>query len=377
MRLADTNSRYHRQELITWWDQSKLAASRVMVVGAGAIGNEVVKNLGLVGVGSIDICDMDTIEHSNLARCVFFREGDEGGNKAEVLARAVSQLNLDVAATGIPLPVQRIGIAAFREYDIVIGALDNREARAWVNQACRKLGIPWIDGAIEGLRGLVRIFGAEGPCYACTLTEADYKQMSHRRSCALLAPEEILEGKTPTNATTAAIIAGVQVQEAIKFLTGNQELVSLQGKVWSYTGDTMEVFTSRYPADEFCLAHDFYENLVDAEGAITLADLVTLGKNLLGKVDALDFEEDIVSLGPCSACGRGENVMKARSSFDLGAGRCPNCQAEVPGEIMTSLHPSDPRSASAIGELGLAQRDIISARAGEKRVGLMIAGSRE
>jgi hypothetical protein len=69
--------------------------------------------------------------------------------------------------------------------------------------------------------------------------------------------------------------------------------------------------------------------------------------------------------------------MKARSSFDLGAGRCPNCQAELPGEIMTSLHPSDPRSASAIGELGLAQRDIISARAGEKRVGLMIAGSRE
>ena len=64
--------KYNRQKGITWWDQSALRASHVLVVGAGALGNEIVKNLALVGVGKISIVDMDQIEHTNLARCVFF-----------------------------------------------------------------------------------------------------------------------------------------------------------------------------------------------------------------------------------------------------------------------------------------------------------------
>jgi adenylyltransferase/sulfurtransferase len=378
MLVADPNSRYHRQELITWWDQEKLAAARVMVVGAGAIGNEVVKNLGLVGVGKVDICDMDTIEHSNLARCVFFAEADEGQNKAEVLARAVTTLNGDVTATGHPVAVQRLGIGFLRNYDIVIGALDNREARAWVNQACRKLSIPWIDGAIEGLRGLVRIFGADGPCYACTLTEADYVQMSHRRSCALLAPEEILGGKTPTNATTAAIVAAIQTQEAIKYLTGNSDLVALVGKVWSYTGDTMNVFTSRYSEDEFCLAHDVYDEIVAAPSARTLADIALIAFESIGQIDALDFEEDIISLAPCGECGSGDAVMKVRSAYELGEGRCENtgnCSAQRVGDILTSLSAGDERLSMTLAALNLAQCDIISARAGNKRVCVLVGAA--
>jgi adenylyltransferase/sulfurtransferase len=67
-----SESPYDRQERITWWNQKKLLASNVLVVGAGALGNEIVKNLVLVGVGNITIVDMDIIEHTNLARCVFF-----------------------------------------------------------------------------------------------------------------------------------------------------------------------------------------------------------------------------------------------------------------------------------------------------------------
>jgi adenylyltransferase/sulfurtransferase len=59
--LVLDDSRYARQTLITWWDQEKLRDSRVLVVGAGALGNEIVKNLTLVGVGTIEIVDMDNI----------------------------------------------------------------------------------------------------------------------------------------------------------------------------------------------------------------------------------------------------------------------------------------------------------------------------
>jgi adenylyltransferase/sulfurtransferase len=375
VELLDTNSRYHRQELITWWDQEKLLNSRVLVVGAGAIGNEVAKNLALVGVGHVEICDMDTIEHSNLARCVFFSTEHEGHNKATVLAERISALNPDVKAVGHGVAVQRLGIGYLRDFDIVIGALDNREARAWVNQACRKLGKYWIDGAIEGLRGLARVFGPEGACYACTLSEADYKQMSHRRSCALLAPEEILSGKTPTNATTAAIVAGIQVQEAIKFLTGNGDLLGVVGKVWSYTGDTMDVFVSRYQEDEYCLAHDHYDSIIGPSSPHTLREVVDFGApHIDGDPLAVDLEEDLVSLLPCQRCGEGEEKTTLRSAFGLGEGRCSSCGAERVGEIVTSLSLDSALIDAPLSDLGFPLVDMVTIRSATDRVGVLVEG---
>jgi molybdopterin/thiamine biosynthesis adenylyltransferase len=375
MQLPDTNSRYHRQELITWWDQGKLLSSRVLVVGAGAIGNEVAKNLALVGVGHVEICDMDTIEHSNLARCVFFRDVHEGLNKATVLAQEIATLNPDIEAVGHGVAVQRLGVGYLRQFDIVIGALDNREARAWVNQACRKLGKYWIDGAIEGLRGLVRIFGPEGPCYACTLTEADYKQMSHRKSCALLAPEEILSGKTPTNATTAAIVAGIQVQEAIKFLTDNQDLMSVIGKVWSYTGDSMDVFVSKYQEDDYCLSHDYYETILDQPVHDTLASAIDQAASTLGEDPvAVDFEDDLITVLPCTSCGSGDTATKLRSAFELGEGRCDNCGIERVGEMVTSVPIDSPVLELPVEHFGFPLLDMVTIRGNTNRVAVVISG---
>ncbi len=73
--------RYSRLRLIPWWDQERLGRARVMVVGAGAIGNELLKNLALLGIGKIFIADLDGIENSNLSRSILYRAGDEG--KAE------------------------------------------------------------------------------------------------------------------------------------------------------------------------------------------------------------------------------------------------------------------------------------------------------
>jgi adenylyltransferase/sulfurtransferase len=363
-----TQSRYHRQELITWWDQSKLRAASVLVVGAGAIGNEVVKNLALVGVGQIEIVDMDTIEHSNLARCVFFREKHEDKPKAAVLASEVMMLNSDVVATAHVMPVQRLGVAYLRKFDVIIGALDNREARAWVNQAARKLGKYWIDGAIEGLRGLVRTFGPEGSCYACTLTEADYAQMAHRRSCALLAPEEMLSGKTPTNATTAGLVAGVQVQEAIKLIVGRVDLLALVGKCWQYIGDSMDTYVTRYREDEYCLAHDRYEALVDPGTISSMADLVAHAKTMTNEpAIAIDFEEDVIRLIGCPTCG-GDEVVRVRSSFGLGAGRCTQCNGDLSGDMFTALEPEDPLVGAPINEFDFPKSEVVSVRTATTRV---------
>src|ERR1700735_2073072 len=86
------NDRFHRFRLISWWDQEKLARARVLVVGAGALGNEIVKNLALLGIGNVLIADMDRIENSNLSRSILYRARDNGSYKSEVAARAAGEV---------------------------------------------------------------------------------------------------------------------------------------------------------------------------------------------------------------------------------------------------------------------------------------------
>jgi molybdopterin/thiamine biosynthesis adenylyltransferase len=376
MRLSTgTDSRFHRQGLITWWDQEKLSNSKVLVVGAGALGNEIVKNLALVGVGSIVVCDMDSIENSNLSRCIFFRPSDLGKSKAEVLASRAQEIYEDVSVAAENKAIQRLGLAFLGSFDLVIGALDNREARAWVNQACRKLGKTWIDGAIEGLRGLVRMFASDGPCYYCTLSESDFVQMSHRRSCALLSPEDLLAGKTPTNATTASIIAGVQVQEAVKFLVGKTELNSLVGKAWMFTGDVMDSYITKYAEDEYCLAHDTYgtiESLV-FESLSSLIEQLAVGSDDFEDL-AIDFEDELVTLQACSACPGGTKLIQFRSSLPEGAGRCSHCSGELSGGFQTSASYADPVMQLNTKELEFARDDVVTVRWGTSRRHFLVRG---
>ena len=139
--VIDDDDRYSGLRLIGWWDQDKLARARVMVVGAGALGNEVLKNLALVGVGEIYVIDFDQIEQSNLTRSVLFRQRDCGRPKAVAAADALRDLNPDTQVIPFHANVLTdVGLGLFRDVDVVIGCLDNREARWWVNRCCWKVG---------------------------------------------------------------------------------------------------------------------------------------------------------------------------------------------------------------------------------------------
>src|SRR4051812_28927823 len=90
-----STDRFHRFKLIGWWDQARLSRARVVVIGAGALGNEIVKNLSLLGVGNIFIADMDRIENSNLSRSVLYRADDNGNYKATCAAAAAREIYPD------------------------------------------------------------------------------------------------------------------------------------------------------------------------------------------------------------------------------------------------------------------------------------------
>ena len=315
-------------EFISWWEQEKVQAAKMMIVGAGALGNEVLKNLTLMGVGHLFIVDFDTIEAANLSRSVLFRPEDNGRRKAEVAARRIKELTPDVQVQFFHGDINTdLGLGVFRRMDVVIGCLDNREARLSVNRFCYWLNKPWVDGAIQELFGLARVFvPGQGACFECTLTEQARREMSLRYSCPLLARQNILRGKVPTTPTISAIIGGIQSQDALKLLHG----MPLQaGKVMHFNGLTNEVHTTAYVEKEDCGSHWIYGDITelpDRRAAdTTLAQMLEIAQAELGEEAVLELDQEIVLALECHTCHTVTEVLKPVSQVSLEEGRCPGC----------------------------------------------------
>src|SRR6185436_8674984 len=88
--------RYARQRLISWWEQERLASAKVLVIGAGALGNEILKNLALLGVGRVFVADLDVVSNSNLSRSVLYRAQDCGRHKVDVAAERAEEIYPDM-----------------------------------------------------------------------------------------------------------------------------------------------------------------------------------------------------------------------------------------------------------------------------------------
>ena len=294
--------RFSRFRLITWWDQKKLRDARVLVVGAGALGNEILKNLALLGVGNIIVVDMDDIELSNLSRSVLFRAEDVGRPKAQVAAEATRRIFSECNV--VPLQanvVYEVGLGIYGWADVILGGLDNREARWAINMAAWKMGRPWIDGAIEGINGVARVFiPGEPPCYECTLGETDWEILEKRMSCNLLTRKEMQTGKTPTTPTTSSVIAGIQVQEALKLLHG---LPVLAGKGYVFEGLNHTSYVVEYTPNDECMSHETYTDIrawPNSSSTTTLNDLLGYASQELQTSElVIEFSRDIIHSLKC------------------------------------------------------------------------------
>lgn len=271
----DVNSRTEVFELMSWWKKEKVLEAKVMVIGAGALGNEVLKNLALLNVGHIFIVDYDDIEFSNLSRSLLFRESDAKSKslKCEVAARRVKEMNPEVKVMAYNANVNYdIGLGVFRQMDAIIGCLDNRLARLAINRACFKVNKPWIDGAIENLAGQAIVYVPKKYCYECELSEREKKLIRFSLSCPDVAQRSIVAGRIPTTPISASIIGAVQAQEALKLIHNYDEFSeeghfrSLKGKMFRYEGMSLESGSFQIePPDEECSSHEYYENIVEAQ----------------------------------------------------------------------------------------------------------------
>jgi molybdopterin/thiamine biosynthesis adenylyltransferase len=359
--------RYDRQSLIEWWDQARVRDTRIVVIGAGALGNEILKLLALIGSGWTLIYDPDLIERSNLSRGILFRDSDEGATKVEVAARRMREINPDVHVHAVAENViSRAGLGVFAWADVVIGAVDNREARVFINSACARVGKSWIDGAIEALSGVVRVFTpADGACYECTMNTTDRKLLAERRSCALLARDAVAQGRVPTSAVAASIIGAMQVQEAIKAVHGQPTLAGAGLHVDGLFGEISRV---RYQRRGDCLGHDRLGAITPLGVGVagtTLGALLERAEATLGDGAVLDLSRDVVVRLTCPSCGDIEPFGAVLGTVRESQAACSRCRTHRIVESTCSVSRDgmvDLRWTPA--QLGLPELDIIVARRG-------------
>ena len=268
------------------FSQSRIQAARVMVVGCGALGNEVLKNLVLMGVEHIVAVDFDVVEMGNLSRSVLFTEADAEARrlKVDVVAERLMAMNPAMEVWTVCGDIAYdVGLGLVRQMDVVIGCVDSRWARYCINRLCMRAGIPWVDGGINGLEGTARVFVPGKNCYACNLGPEGLKDLARRMPCSGIIRRQEQAGSAPTTSIVASVIGAVQVQEALKLIHREEleagKLTSLCGKMLYYDGEHLTTRIADFVAyDDDCAEHEQWTPVRQSSVMLTDSVAETLQK---------------------------------------------------------------------------------------------------
>jgi molybdopterin/thiamine biosynthesis adenylyltransferase len=174
---AEERNLYNRQFRLDGWDQRILKNSRVLIVGVGGLGCEIAKNLAMLGVGHLDLVDLDVIEHSNLNRQVLFVDAPIAQPKAIAAAKMLKKINPNITIKGYHSSLEQLPPVLFKKADVIIGGLDSKQARINLNTQAIRFKKPLVDGGVNQFNGHVyTIFPYENACYECyptSSTESD------------------------------------------------------------------------------------------------------------------------------------------------------------------------------------------------------------
>ncbi len=207
--------RYSRQVRVTGIGeagQQRLAQSRVLIVGCGALGTHLADALVRAGVGELVLVDRDIVEWSNLQRQVLFSEADAkaGTPKAIAAATRLREANSEVRI----LPHVADCSAAFLDelpgtLSLVLDGTDNFRTRYLLNDWCGRQRVPWIYGGAVGSEGAAMVMLPGGPCLRCLWPEPPaHTDVGNCETAGILAP-------------TIAAVTAFQVAEALKLLVGH------------------------------------------------------------------------------------------------------------------------------------------------------------
>ena len=243
----DFNERYSRHLLLPEVGvegQRRLEGSRVLMIGAGGLGSPAAFYLAAAGVGHLRIADDDVVDRSNLQRQILHTEARIGEPKVASAQATLGALNPRTQVEAVQVRVTSDNIERLLDgVDVVLDGADNFPVRYLLNDACVKLGIPLVYGAVQRFEGQVSVFDAgrhrgELPCYRCLFLEPPPPEFAP--NCAEAGVLGVLPG----------VIGLLQATEVVKLLLGIGD--SLAGRLLQFDALSMRFRETRLRHDPDC-----------------------------------------------------------------------------------------------------------------------------
>jgi molybdopterin/thiamine biosynthesis adenylyltransferase len=365
----------------TIYNRKRLSSLKVMVVGAGALGNEVIKNLSLLGLGTIYIIDRDVIEASNLTRSVLFCVPQihqiiaNRTWKAEFAASRVREINPEVRPFAIVKEIADVGLGVLARMHLVFSCLDNELARLELSWACQRVNVPFVDaglGRTNYSSGLVSVFpGSAGPCYACRKgrqRRREILQELHGLEDPCWLKERQLEeqGSVATTPVMASVVGAMQVEMGLRHLLTPDPSSSTEGKsvrVALAPNPLMECFS--FAASPECPLHEAKVGEIvklnnNRSTDISVAELICATKGEAQSDEGtLCLDWPIIAEAECRHC-RGQWQPMMRKARFQRVGRCPFCESNnvAEREVLNSIDLSSRWASMTLTQVGLPAQHI-------------------
>lgn len=356
--------RFDRQSRINGWNQKKFRDASIMVIGAGALGNEIVKNLALIGIGKVLVVDSDVIEPSNLSRTTLFTERDIGKDKAGTLAAAARQLYPEINASSIKGDIHYdVGLGFYRNADLIIGAVDNLAARSHACTCAALAGKPYLDSGVSAHGGEVKwLFSGDSACFDCLLSEHDRNTIAVRYSCSGFTTDDTDNTIFPSTLAPVAIIAGIVAQEVCYFFNNIRPIIP--GEAIVYNGMELSLHKTMLPRNPSCFNHieHPYENvqkLPYRSDRITAGHIMQIAAASMKGPVSLELGRNFLESLYCANCDQYEHINNLISRISEKKQYCPVCASERQKKVITDLTEGHRFSSMSLASLGLPAGEII------------------
>lgn len=330
--------RYGRHALIDWFSQERLKTSKFAVIGVGAVGNEVAKNLALLGVGSIHLFDLDKVEVHNLTRSVLFRESDVGQSKVSSAASRLKDLDPSVEVVGFEGDFwTNLRMSELRTYTTIFCCVDNFEARIRLNQLAALCSVNLVNTAIDSRYVCVELypFSVSGvcACYECNLPPSAYQRISQRYSCGWLRRVAQVERKVPTTVVTSAVAGAIAVSYALH-VPDTGELNAVRTLIDTKTGSSTLADLESAAECPCCSSFSGPVTLLRT-GAVMKCSLLNETVNEGFGQLTVRTSDQILAAFRCTSCDDSPKIVFGRASdYDDRLTTCDRCgQQSVEVEI--------------------------------------------
>jgi molybdopterin/thiamine biosynthesis adenylyltransferase len=337
------------RERLAGYEPAIIERAVVLVAGLGALGQNLVVNLGLAGVGEIRGVDNDRFEEHNQTRSPLYPTQEEqeelGLAKANVVMTKLRPLMTSPNARSLYADalIQDVGDGAFDGVDVIASCVDNASARAYLADRTRYLGIPLVEAGFQGSEVSLSCYSAcdeataeTTPCWRCS-----HQEEAGAFSCRFYAQQAEEAGIVPAIQTAAAVLAGLQAEAVIQALHGEMPLAAKALDMDIRTGRGRTVVLAVDP--ECPGIHRSLERAdvsdLEVDSNALLSELVAEITGRYGASASFALPAPFVWTSHCTACGRGVEVRSPAWRW-MTDPQCQECGGPFERSWVAADHPA-------------------------------------